>query len=79
MKKAILSLVLFTFILSASQFVSAAQTQEIKKEAGYISLNGSKEIEVEPNIAKITFAVENTANDAQKATADNNTLARERL
>ena len=70
MKKTILSLVLCTFILFASQFANAAQIQEIKKEAGYISLNGNKEIEVEPNIAKITFAVENTANDAQKATAE---------
>jgi len=75
MKKTILSLVLFTFILFANQFANAAQPQEIKKEAGYISLNGNKEIEVEPNFAKITFAVENTANNAQKATADNNTVS----
>lgn len=75
MKKTILTLLLCTFITITSQFADAAQTQQIKKEAGYISLNGSKEIEVEPNIAKITFAVENTGNDAQKATTENNTIS----
>ena len=75
MKKTILSLALCAFVLFASQVANAAQNQEIKKEAGYISLNGSKEIEVEPNIAKITFAVENTGNDAQKATTENNTIS----
>lgn len=75
MKKTILAVTLLAIGIFNSSVVLAAQTQEIKKEAGYISLNGSKEIEVEPNIAKITFAVENTGNDAQKATAENNTIS----
>ncbi len=75
MKKTILSLVLCSFALFANQIANAAQTQEIKKEAGYISLNKTATKEVEPNIARITFAVENTANDVQKATMDNATVS----
>lgn len=75
MKKFILLFLLCTFIFASNQFAAAAVNTDTKKEAGYISLNGSKEIEVEPNIAKITFAVENTGSDAQKATAENNTIS----
>lgn len=75
MKNIILVVTLLAICSFNSSIGIAAQTQELKKEAGYISLNGSKEIEVEPNIAKITFAVENTGNDAQKATAENNTIS----
>lgn len=74
MKKFILLFLLCTFIFASNQFAAAVNT-DTKKEAGYISLNGSKEIDVEPNIAKITFAVENTGSDAQKATAENNTIS----
>lgn len=75
MKKTILSLVLCSFALFANQIANAAQPQEIKKEAGYISLNKTATKEVEPNVARITFAVENTANDVQKATMDNATVS----
>lgn len=75
MKKFLLLFLICAFTVSTNQYVNAAINVDTKKEAGYISLNGSKEIEVEPNIAKITFAVENTGNDAQKATAENNTIS----
>ena len=75
MKNIILAVTLLAICSFNSSIGIAAQTQEFKKEAGYISLNGSKEIEVEPNIAKITFAVENIGNDAQKATTENNTIS----
>ncbi len=65
--------VLLMFV-STAQLVSAVTT-DTKRESGYISLNTSKTKEVEPNIAKVTFAVENTANDAQSAATDNNTIS----
>lgn len=49
-----------------------ALSAETKKDAGYISLNASKAVEVEPNLARVTFAVENTGETAQKASAENN-------
>lgn len=75
MKKIILAVTLLTFGIFNNITANAAQTIDTKKDAGYISLNGNKEIEVEPNVAKITFAVENTGNDAQKATTENNTIS----
>ena len=55
--------------------LTLANMQDIKKEAGFISLNKSITKEVSPNIAKITFAVENTAQTAQKASTDNNEIS----
>ena len=75
MKKFLLLFLSCAFLVSANQYVNAAINVDAKKEAGYISLNGSKEIEVEPNIAKITFAIENTGADAQKATTENNVVS----
>lgn len=71
MKKQILILMLCAGILGFSLSVQAAPECQ-KRDAGYISLNGSTTKEVEPNLARITFAVENTASDAQKAAAENN-------
>ena len=48
---------------------------EIKKEAGFISLNSSQVKEIEPNLATVTFAVENTAEEAQKAVSKNNEIS----
>ena len=48
---------------------------EIKRDAGYISLNNSLVKDVEPNLATITFAVENTASEAQKAALENNEIS----
>lgn len=74
MKKFICLVAVLLMFVSTAQLVSAVTT-DIKREAGYISLNTSKTKEVEPNIAKVTFAVENTANDAQSAAADNNAIS----
>lgn len=68
MKNLILVLLLCVSVFALTQTANA----EIKKEAGYISLNNSIVKEVEPNLATITFAVENTASEAQKASAENN-------
>lgn len=68
MKKIILSLMLCLSVFIFSQAANA----EIKRETGYISLSNSLVKEIEPNLATITFAVENTASEAQKASAENN-------
>ncbi len=49
-----------------------AFAHEPVQDKGYISLSGERTKEVEPNLAKITFAVENTAQSAQKAAEENN-------
>ncbi len=74
MNKKILSSILFGIILFSGVCVNAYENG-IKKEAGYISLNASKTKEIEPNIARVTFAVENTAETAQKATLENNEVS----
>ncbi len=71
MKKSLVLLLLCVSFTACSQFVNAAAA-DVKKDAGYISLNASKSVEVEPNIARVTFAVENTAETAQKASSANN-------
>lgn len=71
MKKSLLVVVICACALFFSQTVNAAPSQNVKKDAGYISLNGSTVKEVEPNIARITFAVENTGSNAQTATEEN--------
>lgn len=74
MKKSILCLLLFTSFLYLNQ-QAIAVSEGVKKEAGYISLNKSITKELEPNKAKITFAVENTSSNAQKASAENNEIS----
>ncbi len=74
MKKILLMTLCSIFVLY-SQSCEAASVENIKKEAGYISLNISETKEVEPNLAKVSFAVENTAEDAQKASSENNTVS----
>ncbi len=54
---------------------TASVNAETKKDAGYITLSTSKTKEVEPNLARVTFAVENTGSTAQKATNDNNEVS----
>ena len=58
---------------TVSQIANASV--DSKRDSGFISLNASKTVEVEPNIAKISFAVENTADNAQKASKDNNEIS----
>ena len=72
MKKALLFL--FIGILCYMQTTINANA-EIKKNAGFITLNATKTQEVEPNIARISFAVENTSNNAQKAAEANNEVS----
>ena len=74
MKKTLLVLLCTIFALY-SQSCEAASVGSIKKDAGYISLNASETKEVEPNLAKVSFAVENTAENAQKAAAENNNVS----
>lgn len=69
MKRALVTLLTTFIILSA---LSGAFAADIKREAGYISLNASKSIDVDPNIARVSFAVENTAETAKKASDENN-------
>ncbi len=54
---------------------SISNAAEIKKDTGYISLNGTKSIETDPNTARITFSVETTASSAQKAVSENNEIS----
>lgn len=71
MKKIIFTAVLFSLLIGFSSN-AYANADNSNKPAGYISLNTSKTIEVEPNIATVTFSVENTANDASEASRENN-------
>lgn len=75
MKKTLLTVLIFMFALMINQTVNAASVTDSKKDAGYISLNGSETKEVEPNIARIVFAVENTAQDAKTASLENNKIS----
>lgn len=70
-------LALFLFCISVFSITQSANANEInsQKQAGYISLSSSATKEVEPNVAKVTFAVENTADNAQKASNDNNEIS----
>ena len=70
MKKILFLILSFVFI--TCQYSVAAVNENSQKIPGYISLNNSITKEVEPNIALITFSVENTADTAEKAVLDNN-------
>ncbi|MBQ8634645.1 SIMPL domain-containing protein [bacterium] len=74
MKKFVFAIILCISFLTINQYANAAMATE-KKAAGYISLNSTMTKEVEPNVAKITFAVENIGTDAQKATTENNIIS----
>lgn len=70
MKKTLLiSLVTIFLLYSQNTCISYANTNN---ETGYISLNSSQTKEIEPNIARISFSVENTAPDAKQASIENN-------
>ncbi len=75
MKKILFLLLACISVLTINQTVNAAVNSDTQKTAGYISLNGSETKEVEPNMAAITFAVENNANTAQAATEENNVIS----
>lgn len=73
MKKSLIIIsICLGLLLTAAIKTSANETSQ---ERGYISLSGEKTKEVEPNMAKITFAVENTAQTAQKAAEENNNIS----
>lgn len=74
MKKIVL-LLLCISAFSLNQTVNAAINSDAKKDVGYISLNDTVTKEVEPDIASITFAVENIGTSAQVATTENNTIS----
>lgn len=71
MKKFSFGLMLCLSILLIAQVCNAA---DIKDEKGYISLSGSMEREVEPNVARVTFSVVTTAQDVKKASEENNII-----
>ena len=75
MKKIAFLLLACISILTMNQTVNAAVNSDTQKQAGYISLSGSETKEVEPNMASITFAIENNGNTAQLATEENNTIS----
>ena len=75
MKKIIFAVGLFILFISVNQFANAVTASDTKRDAGIISLNNSLTKEIEPNIATITFAVENTANEAKKAASENNEIS----
>ncbi len=76
MKKIIFSTcIILGIIILNSVKADAAIQSDVKKEAGYISLSASKTKEIEPNYAEVTFAVENTADNAQKAAEANNNIS----
>lgn len=74
MKKIVL-LLLCISVFSLNQTVNAAINSDAKKEVGYISLNDTVTKEIEPDVAFITFAVENIGSSAQVAATENNTIS----
>ena len=74
MKKTFFVIALCFACLSYSQ-IAFASIDQVKKESGYISVSGSDTKEVNPNFASVTFAVENTASEAKKATEENNAIS----
>ncbi len=76
MKKFLLIAFLLTLFFGLNQ-ISNAAVNETKTEKGYISLSESKTQDADPNMAKITFAIENTDDDAQKAAYENNKISNE--
>lgn len=74
MKKIVL-LLLCISVFSLNQTVNAAINSDAKKDVGYISLNDTVTKDVDPDMASITFAVENIGNSAQVATTENNTIS----
>lgn len=75
MKKTLLISLVCLSVLLINISANAVVTTETKKDAGYISLNTTKTKDVDPNIARVTFAVENTAENAIKASAENNEIS----
>ena len=75
MKKFLSLFIICLTVVAISQVSIAAQTTDAKKEAGIISLNNSVTKEIDPNFASVSFAVENTANEAKKAVAENNEVS----
>lgn len=71
MKKFTTTLLFLSFLLISQN----AYAQENVRPQGFISLGESKTQDVEPNMAKVTFAVENTAESAQKASLNNNEIS----
>ncbi len=74
-KKLFLTILILGIALVTTPFSVAAANDNSQKMQGYISLNNSITKEVEPNIALITFSVENTSDSAEKAVLDNNTTS----
>ena len=74
MKKTFLIAAICLGIITFGTIVNA-NVNDTKKDAGYISLNATKTVEVEPNLARVTFSVENTSETAQKASEENNTVS----
>lgn len=70
LKKILLSGLVLCMMASLSSYAADSQ-----QEKGYISLRGSASKEVTPNIAEISFTVENTNKDVKTAIADNNKVA----
>lgn len=71
MKKFSLGLLLCLSFLLIAQTCDA---KEINEEKGYISLSGTMEKEVEPNVARVTFSVVTTGKDVKKTSEENNIL-----
>lgn len=74
MKKSLFILAVLALVI-INQCSIATPDIDTKKEAGYISLSTSETKEVTPNIARISFAVENVGASAQIATKENNELS----
>lgn len=72
-KNLLIALICTAFLINIT--ANAAVINDTKKDAGFISLNSSTTKDVDPNIAKVTFAVENTAENAIKASAENNEIS----
>lgn len=62
-------------VMSALLVSYSYAANEVQQEKGYISLRGSASREVTPNVAEISFTVENFNKDLKTAIADNNKTA----
>ncbi|MBR6164096.1 SIMPL domain-containing protein [bacterium] len=67
--------VLVLAVVSGLMVSSSFAANEVQQERGYISLRGTASREVTPNVAEISFTVENFNKDAKTAIAENNKTA----
>ncbi|MCD7739872.1 MAG: SIMPL domain-containing protein [Candidatus Gastranaerophilales bacterium] len=74
-KKLVYFLLICMCFLLINENSNASSGSEVKKDAGFISLNTTTVKEVEPDFASVIFTVENMSDSAKKASEENKKIA----